>query len=407
MYCGKFEAARKFWETPVLVNKLLLPYLDLESTLHLAQVHELTRDILQGSIAWNKLIRRTRLQEGGALHRNPGLLEEKMEVVRHLVDILKLMKNRKANMLDLLDTICNKRFEGAHAGRVTLSCPNHPDSHRPDLFGDFLLLEAIEGAFGTSEQKAISSADFYELREPALSALSSRLARQQEKLTRLWFVCLQVDTKESAEAFKTLMEATSEVTMHEEDCGIEVLRAIGGEGWKALAEGVRLHPGVRPTFVTVLKDDLDEASKEDIRVVWDALKTDGHFSVVDPSQLDGQTVRKEEEGEDGWTRLTEVMEMSKEEWAAQVEAQDEDDGEAAEEGEGEDADGQVQLPREARLHPVVLHLRLSPLIQLPLPLLHRLQHPPPLFRGCRRREQHRWNRRRRRWSRQGSRRGSN
>ena len=353
----------------MLVNKLLLPYLDLKSTSHLAQVHELTRDILQGSIAWNKLISRTCLQEGGALQRNPGLLEEKMEVVRHLVDILKLMKNRKANMLDLLDTICNKRFEGAHAGRVTLSCPNHPNSHRPDLFGDFLLLEAIEGAFGTSEQKAISSADFYKLREPALSALSSRLARQQEKLPRLWFVCLQVDTKESAEAFKTLMEASSEVTMHGEDCGIEVLRAIGGEGWKALAEGVRLHPGVRPTFVTVLKDDLDEASKEDIRVIWDALETYGFgwFRVVDPSQEDGQTVRKEEdfpgEGDDGgWAKLTEMMETSKEEWMAQCQAHSAwleaflgddlaqlealglalDEGEAEEEEQGEGADGAVE-----------------------------------------------------------------
>ena len=67
MYCGKFEAARKFWETPVLVNKLLLPYLDLESTLHLAQTHELTRDILQDSFAWNKLVSRTRIQDGGSL----------------------------------------------------------------------------------------------------------------------------------------------------------------------------------------------------------------------------------------------------------------------------------------------------------------------------------------------------
>ena len=80
MYCGKSEAAKKFWETPELVDKFLLPFLDLESTLHLAQVHELTRDILQGSFAWNQLIRRTRLQEGGDLWMNDGLLVEKMEV---------------------------------------------------------------------------------------------------------------------------------------------------------------------------------------------------------------------------------------------------------------------------------------------------------------------------------------
>ena len=105
-----------------------------------------------------------------------------------------------------------------------------------------------------------------------------------------------------------------------------------------LAEGVRLHPGLHLEYVDVLKDDLDEASQEDIRVIWDALQTDGQFSV-------GDLAVWKEGGEDGWTSLTEVMEMSKEEWAqveadlAQVEAQDEDDGEAEEEGEGEDADG--------------------------------------------------------------------
>ena len=39
-----------------------------------------------------------------------------------------------------------------------------------------------------------------------------------------------------------------------------------------LAEGVRLHPGLGLDLVTVLKDDLDEARKEDIRVIWDAFK---------------------------------------------------------------------------------------------------------------------------------------
>ena len=287
--------------------------------MHLAQVHQLTRDILQGSFAWNKLISRTCLQDRGALQR-------KMEVVRHLVDILKLMKNRKANMLDLLDTICKRSppeaVEGA-SDTVTLTCPNHPNFHQV-RFRNFLLLEAVEGAFGTSEQKAISATGFFQLREPAMSTLSSRLARQQEKLTRLWFLFLRVSRKESAEAFKTLMEASSEVTTG----GGIVLGAIGGEGWKALAEGVRLHPlRLRPAYVTVLKDDLDEASKEDIRVIWDALETYGFgsFRVVDPSQEDGQTVRKEEdfpgEGDDGgWTKLTEMMETSKEEWIAQVEA---------------------------------------------------------------------------------------
>ena len=137
MSCGKFEAARKFWATPELVEKLF-PFLDVESTLHLAQVHQLTRDILQGSFAWNKLIRRSRLQEGGDLRGNDGLLEEKVAAVKLLVAILKLMVEPKANMLDLLDTIC-KRALVSSSQSVTVSCPNHQDSHEVP-FEEFLLL---------------------------------------------------------------------------------------------------------------------------------------------------------------------------------------------------------------------------------------------------------------------------
>ena len=75
---------------PELVNKLL-PFLDLESTLNLAKVHQLTRDILQGSFDWNKLISSTRIQDPGNLQYNADILEEKMEVVNHLVGILMLM----------------------------------------------------------------------------------------------------------------------------------------------------------------------------------------------------------------------------------------------------------------------------------------------------------------------------
>ena len=54
---GKSEAEQKFWQTPELIEGLLL-HLDPESTLRLAQAHEMTRDILQGSIVWNNLIKR-------------------------------------------------------------------------------------------------------------------------------------------------------------------------------------------------------------------------------------------------------------------------------------------------------------------------------------------------------------
>ena len=181
---------------------------------------------------------------------------------------------------------------------------------------DFLLLEEIEGAFGTSEQKieAIEASE-WALEEPSLSALSSRLARQQKMLTSplsLWRV--QVASKEGAEAFKTLMQASPEIAMT-----IPLLVAfqgIGGEGWKALAEGVRLHPGFLLREFTVPKDDLDEARREDIRVRWDALETGGEaFVELDPRVF--QWVEKTE-GEEGWTTMVELIHMSKEELAAEL-----------------------------------------------------------------------------------------
>ena len=76
-----------------------------------------------------------------------------------------------------------------------------------------------------------------------------------------------------------------------------------------------------PRELTLLKDDLDEAKKEDIRVMWDAVKPSGWVCVeLDPKKYNHEEVEKTE-GEAGWTRLrlTQIMEMSKEEWAAQFE----------------------------------------------------------------------------------------
>ena len=61
------------------------------------------------------------------------------------------------------------------------------------------------------------------------------------------------------------------------------------EDWKGLIEGVRLHPGLHLDILHLLKDGLDEASQEDIRVVWDALETDGLVQVgLHPEDWDGE-----------------------------------------------------------------------------------------------------------------------
>ena len=110
------------------------------------------------------------------------------------------------------------------------------------------------------------------------------------------------------------MQASSEIT----DLGIWVDEEIGAEGWKTLEEGLRLHPGLLLRELNVSKDYLREERMEDIRVMWDALETGGWIRVelASGGSYDEQVWKTE--GEAGLTRLTQIMEMSKEEWAAQL-----------------------------------------------------------------------------------------
>ena len=169
-FVGKNEAECKFWQTPELIEELL-PNLDPESTLRLAQAHEMTRDILQGSINWNKLIKRNSPLKRG-------------DKVGHFVGILKLLEDTKSNMLDLLDAICesNPPF---YPLSVKMCCPRHPDAH-PLTSEGFFLLEKVEAEFGTVEQTVeairLSSTDC-----SLMSSLASRLSRQEQKLTSVRF----------------------------------------------------------------------------------------------------------------------------------------------------------------------------------------------------------------------------
>ena len=347
------EAEKKFWKTPELVEKIF-PFLDLQSTLSLAQAHELTRKILEGSFVWKKLLKRSCLSDGvvfWAAGEIAGTLKEKLEVVKHLTAILKLMEDYEANLLDLLHTICKRGppdvESRSYHGVVKLGCPCRPDPHLV-LFSDFLLLEEVEGAFVTTEQTVETISKGGILEESSMSALSSRMSRQQKKVTSLSFSCVELGCKEGAEALKTLMQVGPEIT--EPYLEIAVPKAIGTEGWKALVEGMKLQPSLRLNCFIVLKDALDEAKKEDVRVIWEAVvDPSGRVSVdLDLEGLHGQpgdTFEEVEktEGEAGWTRLAQILDLSKAEWLAQLKSKGGDGGEdeggaeaEQEEEEGED-----------------------------------------------------------------------
>ena len=54
-----FQSAEKmFWKTPELVDKLI-HFLNAESVSRLAEVHQLTAEVLQGTSTWDKLVKRS------------------------------------------------------------------------------------------------------------------------------------------------------------------------------------------------------------------------------------------------------------------------------------------------------------------------------------------------------------
>ena len=317
----------KFWRTPELVEKLL-PYLNLESTLALAQSHGMTRSLLQGTSIWNKLIRRScpfavKVQPSDL--PNPDLrlsippeMQVKIGVMKNLVEILKLMGDpQEALLLDLLDVIC-ERFATDDAfmqnldhTHVSMGCSRHPAGHLIPLSG-FLLLEEVEAAFGTTLQ-SLESVKGGALIGQVQLAVSSRISRQkgqQGKTTTLSNIEFEVKSKESVNSFKSLMQLRPELSP---PMDLEVWESIGTEGWETLAEALKFQPNV-VRRLSVESAALKEGTKKDLRNIWDALEQigfvevlckvwdyGGYLGMVERDRVDKQN------GEEAWMELEEIL----------------------------------------------------------------------------------------------------
>ena len=187
------EEEHKFLNIPELIARLI-SFLDPLSALHLLQSQVIDKKIQQKSLsseAWKKLIRRSSYSEEGLLQA---------EDVKDLVKILKLMKVEEPSpfLLPLLDLICDPSPSKSNFSYVSVICPNHPEPHKvtPDAF---LMLEEVEGAFGTTVQSinSIRACDKFfpnekndgplftmvpAFPEPFLLAISSRMSRHTPSL---------------------------------------------------------------------------------------------------------------------------------------------------------------------------------------------------------------------------------
>ena len=251
------EAERKFWETPELLETLF-SWLDLKAILNLARVMD--KESLQVGITskiWNKLIRhncpvdeRGRLfggfpQDRDSFHRvyHNLKLQEAEHAVRNLATILKLMEQPNDLLLDLLDVICegtpplaNVRRPLGASNQLQIVCPRHPEPHNVSTAG-FLLLEEVERALGTTEQ-TLQTIDCDFLSEATISAIGSRMTRQQDPVTPVRFSSsgrIEIQTEKDAGVFHALMSGQVEFV---EPINLVVQGSLGGEGWEAVAKAI-------------------------------------------------------------------------------------------------------------------------------------------------------------------------
>ena len=322
MFGAQYEAEMKFWRSPELIVKLL-PFLDLKSTLCLARSHDLTKNILQRGFAWNNLVRRTC---PFGWEEDQYVLQHKIDVVKDLVSILKLLKHPKVLLLDLLDAICD-RFpadsNGLQIPEMSVGCPRHPGASHNISWSGFLLLEEVEGAFGTTEQ-SLGSVYGETLRGATLAALSSRISRQQQKVNLIHINDVEILSDRCVKAFETIMQVQPSLSR---PIRLWMVGGIGRWGWEVIAKVLRLQPHV-VVKVAGLKEDMGEARKGDIKDIWDAvghggfridLNEDGDFH-----ECVGKQNVENNQTDNAWKRVEHILEITDDEWVAQLEGEDDE-----------------------------------------------------------------------------------
>ena len=125
----------------------------------------------------------------------------------HLVNILKKMENPLVCMPTLLEIICQKTADGGST-HVKVSCASHGSPKVSPL--GFVLLEEVEGSFGTAEQEILTAETFYclggLLKEPLLSVFGSRASRQSWRIETVNEKIFACTSQKQTEAFLAISQ---------------------------------------------------------------------------------------------------------------------------------------------------------------------------------------------------------
>ena len=340
------EAERKFWGCPELVERVL-PFLDSNSVLSLCQALPAVVHVVQGKTPWNKLIRRTCNFVVNSTEYVPLDPLEETTVQKHakvmsLAEILMLMADPTEPLLDLLDLICEKhpfqknsvltRREATTPRRsilpkkdfVQVSCPRH-GTHAVSPAG-FMLLEEVESALQSTEQD-IQCIELHDLKEPFLSALTSRISRK----STLGTACqneMSVDvediycnSKESVEAISILTQASHEAIFCR---SLKVGARIGRDGWAALKQAMTspMSGQLRPAKIVSNNKQMAQARLDDVRTIWACLSDswtfwldDGRFETFQKRWDLCKHPAHHASEKLGWKLLEEFLTMTERKWA--------------------------------------------------------------------------------------------
>ena len=271
---SKDGAERTFWRNPELVE-MLLPFLDSGSTKSLAEAHPLTLQVLGKPIVWGKLIKRTfpvhEKFESVDKARGAPMAPEKTKA-RSLAGILSLAKDRAQPCRlekDLIEAICMRfpYISGPHSNWVNINslCPQ-TWMYQVSSWG-FLILEEVEAILSTGEVRVLN-VDSHGLKEPFLSALSSRALTQQKKLEILEYDYVELNSEKSVEAWAALIERSENIPNNELDIYVE--EEIGTGGWATILRELERLSGTGGMQISVISDRraMTAGRKEDMRAIW-------------------------------------------------------------------------------------------------------------------------------------------
>ena len=200
-----------------------------------------------------------------------------------------------------------------------MGCPRHPGASHNISWSGFLLLEEVEGAFGTTEQ-ILGSIYGETLRGANLAALSSRISRQQQKVNLIHIHNIEILNDRCVRAFETIMQVQPSLSR---PIGLWVVGHIGRGGWEVIAKVLRLQPDV-VVKVVALKEDLGEARKDDIKDIWDSVGRGGFRIDLNEDGDFHECVGKQNNQDKAWKRVEHILDITDDEWFAELEVEDDE-----------------------------------------------------------------------------------